>query len=49
MDVETPTKGRHIPEACTGERGGRSIRDNLVGLDPGGSFPPTMILALEGP
>jgi hypothetical protein len=49
MDAETPTMGTHIPEACTEERGGRSTRDNLAGLDPGGPCPPTMMLALEGP
>jgi hypothetical protein len=48
MDVETPSRGRHIPEACTGERGGRSARDSLAGLDPGGSYLPTMTLACLG-
>jgi hypothetical protein len=40
MDVETLARGRHIPESYTRERGGRSTRDTLVGLDLGGlSFP----------
>jgi hypothetical protein len=36
MDVETPARGRDRSGDCTKERGGRSTRDNLVGLDPGG-------------
>jgi hypothetical protein len=39
MDVETPARGRDISGDCIKERGGRSTRDNLVGLDPGGVFP----------
>jgi hypothetical protein len=49
MDAVTTARGREIPETCTGEKGGRFTRDNLVGLDLGGSCPPTMTLALEGP
>jgi hypothetical protein len=40
MDAEILARGRHILEAYTGERGGHSTRDTLVGLDPGDlSFP----------
>jgi hypothetical protein len=49
MDVETPARGREIPEACTREKGGCSTRGTLASLERGGSFPPTMNLALEGP
>jgi hypothetical protein len=41
MDVETPARGRHIPDACTREKEGRSTRGTLAGLDLGGlAFPP---------
>jgi hypothetical protein len=49
MDVVTPTKGRETPEDGTRKEERRFPRDTLAGLDPGGSFPSTMILALEGP
>jgi hypothetical protein len=49
MDAVTLARGRGIPEACTGEKGGHFIIDTLAGLDLGGSCPPTMTLALEGP
>ena len=49
MDVEIPARGRDRSWDCTRERGGRSTKDILEGLDPRGSFPPTMMLALEGP
>jgi hypothetical protein len=39
MDVETPSKGRDRSRDCTRERGGRSTRDILAGLDPGGFCP----------
>ena len=39
MDVETPARGRDRSGVCTRERGGRSTKDNLAGLDPGGSCP----------
>jgi hypothetical protein len=48
MDVVTPARNRGIPEAFTGEKG-CSIRDTLVGLNLGESFPSTMALDLEGP
>jgi hypothetical protein len=39
MDVVTPARGRDRSGVYTRERGGRSTRDNLVGLDPEGSSP----------
>ena len=33
----------------TGKEEGCFPQDTLAGLDPGGSFPSTMTLALEGP
>jgi hypothetical protein len=39
MDAETPARGRDRSGAYTRERGGRSTRDSLASLDPGGSFP----------
>jgi hypothetical protein len=39
MDAENPARGRDRSKVCTGERGGRSTRDSLVGLDQGGSCP----------
>jgi hypothetical protein len=39
MDVVTPAGGRDRSWVCTRERGGRSTRDSLAGLDPGGSCP----------
>jgi hypothetical protein len=39
MDVETPARGGDISEDCNRERGERSMRDNLAGLEPEGSFP----------
>jgi hypothetical protein len=49
MDAKTPARGREILEAYTREKTGRSTRGTLVGMDPGGYFPPTMALALEFP
>jgi hypothetical protein len=39
MDAGTPARGIDRSEVCTGERGGRSTRDNSTGLDPRGSCP----------
>jgi hypothetical protein len=47
MDVETLARGIEILEACTREKGGCSTRGTLAGLNPGGSCPPTMTLALD--
>ena len=47
MDVENLVRGSRIPKAYTREKVGRSTKGTLAGLDPGGSFPPTMTLALD--
>jgi hypothetical protein len=39
MDAETLARGKDRSGVCTGERGGRSTRDNLASMDPGGSCP----------
>jgi hypothetical protein len=49
MDVVTSARGKGTPDACTGEKEGHCTKDTLAGLDLGGSFPSTMMLALEGP
>jgi hypothetical protein len=49
MDHVTPTRGRETPKDGTRKEEGCFPRDTLAGLDPRGSFPSTMTLALEGP
>jgi hypothetical protein len=47
--LRPPVEGRDRSEVCTGERGGRSTRDSLAGLNPGGSFPSHYDVGLERP
>jgi len=49
MDDVTPTRGKETPENGTRKKEERFPRDTLAGLDPRGSCPSTMTLALEGP
>jgi hypothetical protein len=49
MDVVTPARGRETPEDGTRKEEECFLRDTLANLDPGGSYPSTMTLALEGP
>jgi hypothetical protein len=49
MDAETPDRGGDRSGVCTGERGGRSTRDSLVGQDSGGSCPFHHDVGLERP
>jgi len=45
----TPTRGKETLEDGTRKEEGHFPRDILAGLDPRGSCPSTMALALEGP
>ena len=44
-----PNQEQRDTKAYTEEKGEFSTIDTLAGLDLRGSFPPTMMLALEGP